>query len=244
MRPCRRCGTSSPAVADTNHAEGRRSDGSAPLGGFHAAAWAGGSISGVTRIALTGGIASGKTMVADELARLGAVVIDSDLVAREVVEPGTDGLRRIVERFGSGMLNADGTLDRAKLGDLVFADDEARSALNAIVHPLVRQRADELVAAAPPGTVAVQVIPLLVETGLDKAFDHIICVDVPAETQVRRLMQRNNLTLDRAWARVRVQASRADRRAVADWVIDNSGDQASTVRQVEALWPALVALSG
>ncbi|HSO68474.1 MAG TPA: dephospho-CoA kinase [Arachnia sp.] len=197
----------------------------------------------MARIALTGGIASGKSMVADELARLGAVVIDSDLVAREVVEPGTDGLRRIVERFGSGMLNADGTLDRAKLGDLVFVDDEARSDLNSIVHPLVRQRADELVAAAPPGTVAVQVIPLLVETGLDKAFDHIVCVDVPTEIQVRRLMQRNNLSLDSARARVRVQASRADRRAVADWVIDNSGDQASTVRQVEALWPTLVALS-
>lgn len=171
-------------------------------------------------------------------------MIDSDLVAREVVEPGTDGLRRIVERFGSEVLNADATLNRTKLGDLVFIDDDARSDLNAIVHPLVRQRSDELVAAAPAGSVALQVIPLLVETGLHKAFEHIICVDVPTETQVRRLMQRDNLSVERAWARVRIQASRMDRRAVADWVIDNSGDQASTVRQVEALWPTLLALTG
>lgn len=198
----------------------------------------------MARIALTGGIASGKSMVADELARLGAVVVDADLIAREVVEPGSEGLRRIVERFGAGMLRPDGTLDRARLGDLIFADDEAREDLNAIVHPLVRARSDELVAAAPPGSVAVQVIPLLVETGLDKAFDHIIVVDVPTETQVRRLMNRNDLGPDQARARVRVQASRADRRAAADWVIDNSGDQAATVAQVEALWPSLVALAG
>ncbi|MHA6512214.1 dephospho-CoA kinase [Tessaracoccus sp. Z1128] len=198
----------------------------------------------MARIALTGGIASGKSMVADELARLGAVVVDADLIAREVVEPGSEGLRRIVERFGAGMLRPDGTLDRAQLGDLIFADDEAREDLNAIVHPLVRARSDELVAAAPPGSVAVQVIPLLVETGLDKAFDHIIVVDVPTETQVRRLMNRNDLGPDQARARVRVQASRADRRAAADWVIDNSGDQAATVAQVEALWPSLVALAG
>ena len=198
----------------------------------------------MTRIALTGGIASGKSMVADEFARLGAVIVDADLLAREVVAPRSPGLERIVQRFGAGMLNEDGTLDRARLGDLVFVDDHARADLNAIVHPLVRERSEELFAAAPPGSVVIEVIPLLVETGLHQAFDHVIVVDAPTEVQVRRLMQRSGLTADQARTRVRIQANREDRIAAADWVIDNSGDQASTVRQVEDLWPVLQQLSG
>ncbi len=198
----------------------------------------------MTRIALTGGIASGKSMVADEFARLGAVIVDADLLAREVVAPRSPGLERIVQRFGAGMLNEDGTLDRVRLGDLVFVDDDARADLNAIVHPLVRERSEELFAAAPPGSVVIEVIPLLVETGLHQAFDHVIVVDAPTEVQVRRLMQRSGLTADQARTRVRIQANREDRIAAADWVIDNSGDQASTVRQVEDLWPVLQQLSG
>jgi len=198
----------------------------------------------MTRIALTGGIASGKSMVADEFARLGAVIVDADLLAREVVAPRSPGLERIVQRFGAGMLNEDGTLDRARLGDLVFVDEDARADLNAIVHPLVRERSEELFAAAPPGSVVIEVIPLLVETGLHQAFDHVIVVDAPTEVQVRRLMQRSGLTADQARTRVRIQANREDRIAAADWVIDNSGDQASTVRQVEDLWPVLQQLSG
>lgn len=198
----------------------------------------------MTRIALTGGIASGKSMVADEFARLGAVIVDADLLAREVVAPRSPGLERIVQRFGAGMLNEDGTLDRARLGDLVFVDDDARADLNAIVHPLVRERSEVLFAAAPPGSVVIEVIPLLVETGLHQAFDHVIVVDAPTEVQVRRLMQRSGLTADQARTRVRIQANREDRIAAADWVIDNSGDQASTVRQVEDLWPVLQQLSG
>lgn len=198
----------------------------------------------MTRIALTGGIASGKSMVADEFTRLGAVIVDADLLAREVVAPRSPGLERIVQRFGAGMLNEDGTLDRARLGDLVFVDDDARADLNAIVHPLVRERSEELFAAAPPGSVVIEVIPLLVETGLHQAFDHVIVVDAPTEVQVRRLMQRSGLTADQARTRVRIQANREDRIAAADWVIDNSGDQASTVRQVEDLWPVLQQLSG
>lgn len=195
------------------------------------------------RIALTGGIASGKSMVADEFARLGAFIVDADVLAREVVAPGSPGLERIVQRFGVGMLAEDGTLDRARLGDLVFVDDDARADLNAIVHPLVRARSEELFAAAPAGAVVIEVIPLLVETGLDSGFDHVITVDTPTETQVRRLMRRSNLTMDQARTRVRIQATREDRVAAADWVIDNSGDEASTVRQVEALWPTLVGLA-
>ena len=191
------------------------------------------------RIALTGGIASGKTMVADELARRGAIIIDSDILAREVVEPGTPGLRAIVERFGEDILNGDGTLDRARLGGIIFSNDEARADLNAIVHPLVRKRSDELAAQAPDDAVVIHVIPLLVETGLNRTFDGIIVVDVPASTQVRRLMRRNSLEMDDAWARVRAQASRQDRVEVADWVIDNSGDEASTLRQVDDLWREL-----
>ena len=195
------------------------------------------------RIALTGGIASGKSLVADEFARLGAFIVDADVLAREVVAPGSPGLERIVQRFGVGMLAEDGTLDRARLGDLVFVDDDARADLNAIVHPLVRARSEELFAAAPAGAVVIEVIPLLVETGLDSGFDHVITVDTPTETQVRRLMRRSNLTMDQARTRVRIQATREDRVAAADWVIDNSGDEASTVRQVEALWPTLVGLA-
>ena len=195
------------------------------------------------RIALTGGIASGKSMVADEFARLGAFIVDADVLAREVVAPGSPGLERIVQRFGVGMLAEDGTLDRARLGDLVFVDDDARADLNAIVHPLVRARSEELFAATPAGAVVIEVIPLLVETGLDSGFDHVITVDTPTETQVRRLMRRSNLTMDQARTRVRIQATREDRVAAADWVIDNSGDEASTVRQVEALWSTLVGLA-
>ena len=195
------------------------------------------------RIALPGGIASGKSMVADEFARLGAFIVDADVLAREVVAPGSPGLERIVQRFGVGRLAEDGTLDRARLGDLVFVDDDARADLNAIVHPLVRARSEELFAAAPAGAVVIEVIPLLVETGLDSGFDHVITVDTPTETQVRRLMRRSNLTMDQARTRVRIQATREDRVAAADWVIDNSGDEASTVRQVEALWPTLVGLA-
>lgn len=188
------------------------------------------------RIALTGGIASGKTLVSDELARLGAVVIDSDLLAREVVEPGTAGLDRIRERFGEGVLQADGALDRRALGSLVFSDDAARADLNAIVHPLVRERAAELAAASPEGAVVVNVIPLLVETGQQNDFDGIVVVDVPPEVQVTRLVERDRLTAQEAAARLRAQASRTDRLATAAWVVDNAGSTAATLEQVTRLW--------
>lgn len=193
------------------------------------------------RIALTGGIASGKSFVADELRRHGAVIIDSDVIAREVVRHGTPGLAAVVERFGPGILTDKGALDRQKLGTLIFADDDARADLNAIVHPLVRARAKELEERAAEDEVVVHVIPLLVETGQRDKFDRIIVVDVPVETQVQRLMHRNDLSIEEAHQRVRAQASRAERLAVATHVIDNSGDQAGTVRQVDDLWEQLAA---
>lgn len=194
----------------------------------------------MNRVALTGGIAAGKSFVADELARHGAVIIDADLLAREVVEPGTPGLAAVVERFGEDILLEDGSLDRAALGGIIFADDAARADLNAIVHPLVRRRADELEAAAAEGAVVVHVIPLLVETGLDRGFDTVIVADVPVGTQAERLKARNGLTDEEADARIGAQAARGERFAVATRVIDNSGSRDDTRAQVEALWDELV----
>lgn len=188
------------------------------------------------RVGLTGGIASGKTLVAQMLADRGAHIIDSDILAREVVEPGTPGLAAVVERFGEGVLRADGTLDRAKLGAIIFGDDEARADLNAIVHPLVRKagRAAEL--ATPPDAIVVHVIPLLVETNQQHKFDLIVVVDVDQRTQLRRLMKRNGLTEDEALARLAAQASRQERLDAADLVIDNAGVIEQTRYQVEEVW--------
>nr|WP_255697991.1 dephospho-CoA kinase [Tessaracoccus sp. ZS01] len=188
---------------------------------------------------MTGGIASGKSFVADELEARGAVIIDSDLLAREVVQPGTPGLAAVVERFGEDILTPEGMLDRPRLGRLIFADDAAREDLNAIVHPLVRARSAEMEQKAPADAVVVHVIPLLVETGQQDLFDEVVVVDVPVNTQILRLMHRNNLSRDEAYQRIMAQASRVERRAAATQVIDNDGDQASTVRQVEQLWEKL-----
>lgn len=190
---------------------------------------------------MTGGIASGKSFVADALTELGAVVIDADVLARDVVEPGTDGLAAVVHRFGPGVLRADGSLDRAGLGSIIFGDDAARADLNAIVHPRVRARAAELEAAAPSGVVVVHVIPLLVETGQADSFDGVLVVDVPPALQLDRLADRDGLTVDQAEARLRAQATREQRLAAATWVVDNSGTRGDTLRQVKELWKGPIA---
>lgn len=195
-------------------------------------------------VGLTGGIASGKSAVADRLAELGAVLIDADVLAREVVEPGTPGLDAIVARFGAGVLRpaADGgpsQLDRPALGAIVFADPDARRDLEAIVHPAVRARAVELSRAALPGSVVVQVIPLLVETGQADAFDVVVVVDLDPVTQLDRLMARNGLTREQALARINAQAGRAQRLAAADEVIDNNGTPAELRSATDALWRRL-----
>ncbi len=190
----------------------------------------------MVRIALTGGIASGKSLVSDELARLGAIIIDSDVLARQVVEPGTAALTEIVTRFGDDVLLSDGSLDRARLGEVVFQDNDARADLNAIIHPRVRSEARRREGEAPTGGVVVHVIPLLVETGQQSTFDAVLVVDVPEDLQLRRLMDRNGLTPEQAEARVAAQASRNDRLATADWIIDNSGEPEQTRRLVEELW--------
>ena len=191
-------------------------------------------------VALTGGIASGKSAVSAILTDLGAIVIDSDVLAREVVEPGTPALNAIAERFGGGVLGADGTLDRAGLGEIVFADARARADLNAIVHPAVRSRAAELTLTAPRGAIVVNVIPLLVETGLADNFDLILVVDCDEEVQLERLMARSGLDRGQALARLAAQATRAERLEVADAVIDNSGPPEALRPQVEAVWRSVV----
>lgn len=187
-------------------------------------------------MALTGGIASGKSFVADELESLGAIVIDSDVLAREVVEPGTDGLAEVVERFGQGVLRADGTLDRPALGRIIFHDAAARADLNAIVHPRVRRLAEEREQRSPADSVVVHVVPLLVEAGLVERFGRIMLVDVPEEEQLTRLRDRDGLDVEDAQARLDAQATRADRLAVATWVIDNSGFPEDTRAQIRAWW--------
>lgn len=197
-------------------------------------------------VGLTGGIASGKTAVADRLAARGAVIVDADLLAREVVAVGTPGLAAVAERFGPTVLTvprdgAPAELDRAALGAIVFADPDARRDLEAIVHPLVRARAAELTRAAPPDAVVVQVIPLLVETGQAGVFDVVVVVDVDPGVQLSRLIERNGLTSEQAMARIEAQASRAQRLAVADRVVDNSGSIADLDAAVDALWRWLLA---
>ena len=197
----------------------------------------------VLRIGLTGGIASGKSTVADALAAHGAVIIDADVLAREVVEPGSPGLDEVVDRFGAEVLTPQGALDRSRLAEVIFADAGAREDLNAIIHPLVRARAAELeraAAAADPTVIIVQVIPLLVETGQADRFDAVVVVDLPTEAQRTRLMARNGLSEEQADRRIAAQATRADRLAAATYVIDNAGPPEAVTEQVDALWTALV----
>jgi dephospho-CoA kinase len=174
------------------------------------------------RVVVTGGIGSGKSEVTRLFDELGAVVIDADVLARDVVAAGTSGLEEIVRTFGKDLLGPDGELDRPAMGRTVFADPTARTQLEAIIHPRVRQRADEIERGAPDDAVVVHDIPLLVETGQAERFDAVVVVDVPEELQLQRLAGRG-VDADDARSRIRAQASREARLAVADYVIDNTG---------------------
>ncbi len=175
------------------------------------------------RIGLTGGVASGKSTVAGMLTELGAVVIDADAIAREVVAAGTPGLDAVVAEFGEELLTEDGELDRPAMGRVVFHDDAARRRLEAIVHPLVFERYAEQEAAAPEGALVVHDIPLLVESGRASEFDAVVVVDVPRELQVERMLRDRGWTLVDAEARIAAQATREQRLAVATHVIENTG---------------------
>ncbi len=192
------------------------------------------------RVGLTGGIGSGKSEVTTRLARRGAVIIDADLLAREVIAPGTDGLQAVVERFGVHVLADDGSVDRAALAAEVFADDRRRRDLEAIIHPRVRARAAALEALAPADAIVVHDIPLLVETGQSDAFDVVVVIDVPEEVQVRRVVAARGMTPEQARERIRSQASRSARLRVADLVVDNTGGLDQLDHRVAQLWDVLV----
>ena len=191
------------------------------------------------KVGLTGGIGSGKSEVSARLDERGAVVIDADKIAREVVEPGTAGLAAVVAEFGEEVLLPSGALDREKVGRIVFADADRLAALNAIVHPLVGERMQELMDAAPADAIVVYDVPLLAENGLAGMYDVVVVVDAPEETQLDRLTSRRGMTEEDARARMANQATRERRRAVATHVIDNSGTLDDLKSQVDALWETL-----
>ncbi|MEU8530226.1 dephospho-CoA kinase [Streptomyces sp. NPDC048629] len=191
------------------------------------------------KVGLTGGIGAGKSEVSRLFVSYGAVLIDADKIAREVVEPGTPGLAAIVEAFGEGVLTAEGTLDRPKLGSLVFADAERLATLNAIVHPLVGARSAELERLAGPEDVVVHDVPLLAENGLAPLYDLVVVVDASAGTRLDRLVRIRGMAEEEARNRMAAQATAEQRRAVADLVIDNDGPLDALEPQVRKVWEQL-----
>ncbi|MFE2057816.1 dephospho-CoA kinase [Streptomyces sp. NPDC059446] len=193
------------------------------------------------KVGLTGGIGAGKSEVSRLLAQYGAVLIDADRIAREVVEPGTPGLTAVVEAFGPSILRPDGSLDRSALGAVVFADPERLATLNALVHPLVGARSSELERAAGDGAVVVHDVPLLTENGLAPLYDVVVVVDAAPATQLDRLVRLRGMTEADARARMAAQATREERLAVAGLVVDNDGPLEDLEPQVRALWSELTA---
>ncbi|MGW5203110.1 dephospho-CoA kinase [Streptomyces griseoincarnatus] len=191
-------------------------------------------------VGLTGGIGAGKSEVSRLLVERGAVLIDADRIAREVVEPGTPGLAAVVEAFGEEILAEDGSLDRPRLGALVFNDPDKLATLNSIVHPLVGARSRELEEAAPENAVVVHDVPLLTENGLARLYDVVIVVDASTGTQLDRLVRLRGMSEEDARARMAAQATREQRRAVADIVIDNDVPLDALERRIEEVWADLV----
>ncbi|MFL6061395.1 MAG: dephospho-CoA kinase [Marmoricola sp.] len=192
------------------------------------------------RVGLTGGIASGKSSVSKILAELGAVIIDGDALAREVVERGTPGLAAVVEEFGPGLLTPEGDLDRPAMGTLVFGDADARKRLEAIVHPLVFERIVDLETRAPADALVVHDIPLLAESGRADTFEAVIVVHAPEEVQVERMLRDRGWTEQEARARIAAQASAEDRLAIATVVIENTGTLEDLRRRVTEVFEGLV----
>jgi dephospho-CoA kinase len=187
-------------------------------------------------VGLTGGIGSGKTAVARRFAELGAIIVDGDALAREVVARGTDGLAEVVAVFGEGVLTPEGAMDRAKVAALVFSDDEKRRRLESIIHPRVRERSAQLVASAPPDAVVVNDVPLLVESNLATGFDVVIVVLASEEVRLARLVGKRGMSEHDARARMAAQATDEQRRAVADVVIVNEGTLEELKTTVDAVW--------
>lgn len=187
-------------------------------------------------VGLTGGIGSGKSEVARRLAALGAVVVDADVLAREAVAPGSPGEAAVIEVFGPDVVGTDGHLDRGRLAERVFSDPDALAQLEAIVHPQVAERSAAAAAQAPPGTVVIHDVPLLVEKDLADRYDLVVVVDAPDELRLERLVGGRGMTEAEARARMAAQGDRDTRLAAADVVIDNSGDLTDLDGQVEELW--------
>lgn len=187
-------------------------------------------------IGLTGGIAAGKSTVAKRWVEHGAIEIDADQIAREVVAPGSSGLQQIQQKFGDEVLAADGTLDRAKLGALVFSDEAKRLALNAIVHPLVKQRTSEILKTLPKDSIAIYNVPLLVEAKVDHDFDLIVTVEAPEEEQVKRLIKHRGLNETEARARIRSQAKPVERAAMANVILNSNQDINLLLMDADELW--------
>ena len=192
------------------------------------------------KVGLTGGIGAGKSEVSRLLVERGAVLIDADRIAREVVAPGTEGLAAVVAAFGAQVLAPDGSLDRPKLGSIVFADPEKLAVLNSIVHPLVGARSRELESAAPEDAVVVHDVPLLTENGLAALYDVVVVVDASTETQLDRLVRLRGMTESDARARMAAQATREQRREIADVVIDNDVPLPELEQRVRDVWADLV----
>jgi dephospho-CoA kinase len=192
------------------------------------------------KVGLTGGIGAGKSEVSRLLESYGAVLIDADKIAREVVAPGTPGLAAVVEAFGPEILSPDGTLDRPKLGSIVFADSDRLATLNSIVHPLVGARSMELEKAAGQDAVVIHDVPLLTENNLAPLYDVVVVVDASPETQLERLVRLRGMAESEARARMAAQATREQRRAIADLVIDNDGPLENLEPQVRKVWAELV----
>ncbi|MGV0805324.1 dephospho-CoA kinase [Mycolicibacterium setense] len=188
------------------------------------------------RIGLTGGIGAGKSTVSATFSDLGGIIVDGDVIAREVVEPGTEGLAKLVEAFGDGILLPEGALNRPALAAVAFSDDEKRATLNGIVHPLVARRRSELISAAHEDAVVVEDIPLLVESQMAPMFPLVIVVNADPELRVKRLIEYRGFTEEDARARIAAQATEEQRRAVADVWLDNSGSPGAVVEQARALW--------
>jgi dephospho-CoA kinase len=187
-------------------------------------------------VGLTGGIAAGKSTVAARWVEHRAIEVDADLLARQVVEPGTIGLSRIREEFGEQVIAEDGSLDRAKLGQLVFADSQALERLNAIVHPLVQKRSQELFDAAPEDAIVIYNVPLLVEAGRDAEFDYVVTVEAPEDKQIERMVKQRGMSPEHAVARIRAQATPIERANVADRILNSNQSLDLLIKDADALY--------
>lgn len=194
-------------------------------------------------IGLTGGIAAGKSTVARRWVENGAIEIDADQVARQVVEPGTPGLKAIVEKFGSDILTESGELDRKALGKLIFSDQDKRELLNSILHPLIKERTRQLLSEMPEQAIVVYNVPLLVEAAVDHAFDLVVTVEAPEEEQIRRLVRNRGLTEADARNRIAAQAKPVERAARADRILNSNQDINLLLRDADALWREIEQLS-